>query len=281
MKYLILSLISFISFAQIKTVYSSEFGNFSSASSFYISSNGLVYVTDLGKNELVCYDTIGNKLKDVGGFGWQSGLFDHPVDVFANPLSVYVADKNNHRIQQFDRFLNYVGSFSNRQEEDVEYSFGFPLSLAISNQGDMFILDGENSRVIKFDMFGNFLASFAGIDAGKFRLKKPSSLAIDSKGLVFVADEKSLNIYDNFGNGLDKISFEHPIKSIRIVFDNIVITTNHSVHQLLFENNSFVKKTMELSDVNYSNIRSALIYNNKLYLLLTDKIRVYKIEQTP
>lgn len=279
MKFLLFFFVSILSFAQIKTHFINEFGTFSNASSFTISSNGLIYISDLDKNEIVCYDTLGNKLKDIGGFGWQNGLFDQPVDVFANPLSVFIADKNNHRIQQFDRFLNYVGSFSNRNEENFEYSFGFPLSLTISNQGDLFILDGENYRVIKFDMFGNFLTSFAGIDAGKFRLRKPSSLAVDSKGLIFVSDDKALNIYDSFGNGLDKINFDYQIKSIRIIFDNYVVLTKKSLNFLKFENESIKIESIQIPEVKFSDIISALIFNDKLYLLLFNKILVFSIEQ--
>ncbi len=278
MKFIILSLLSFLSFAQIKTQFLFEFGEFSNASSFTISSSGIIYVTDLNKNEISSFDTLGNKLKDVGGFGWQSGLFDQPVDIFANPLAVYIADKNNHRIQQFDRNLNFISSLSSRSE-DFESNFGFPLSLAVSNQGDLFILDGENTRVIKFDMFGNFLTSFGGIDGGNFNLKKPSSLSVDSKGLVFVSDDKTLNIFDSFGNGLNKVNFNHQIKSIRIVFNDYVIVTKNSIQKLIIENESFKVEPVEVVDVKLSEIKSALIFNHKLYLLLFNKIKVFSIVQ--
>lgn len=278
MKFLILSLLSFLSFAQIKTQFLFEFGEFSNASSFTISSGGIIYVTDLNRNEISSFDTLGNKLKDVGGFGWQSGLFDQPVDIFANPLVVYVADKNNHRIQQFDRNLNFISSLSSRSE-DFESNFGFPLSLAVSNQGDLFILDGENKRVIKFDMFGNFLTSFGGIDGGNFKLKKPSSLSVDSKGLVFVSDDKTLNIFDSFGNGLNKVNFNHQIKSIRIIFNDYVIVTKNSIQKLIIENESLKIEPVEILDVKFSEIKSALIFNHKLYLLSFNKIKVLSIVQ--
>jgi NHL repeat. len=278
MKFLILSLISILSFAQIKTQFLTEFGEFSNASSFTIASNGILYVSDVNKNEISSFDTLGNKLKDVGGFGRQSGLFDQPVDIFANPLAVYVADKNNHRIQQFDRNLNFISSLSTRND-DFEKSFGYPLSVAVSNQDDLFILDGENTRVIKFDMFGNFLPSFGGIDGGNFKLKKPSSLSVDSRGLVFVSDYKTLNIFDSFGNGLNKVNFNHQIKSIRIIFNDYVIVTKNSIHKLIIENESLKIEFLEVPDVKVSDIKSALIFNHKLYLLLFNKIKVFSIVQ--
>ncbi|MCX7612562.1 MAG: NHL repeat-containing protein [Ignavibacterium sp.] len=277
MKLLIISLLSYISFAQIKTEYLFEFGDFSKASSFTISSNGIIYVSDLGMNEIISFDTLGNKLKDIGGFGWQNGLFDQPIDVFANPLLVIVADKGNHRIQQFDRFLNFVGSFSNRNENNNEFSFGFPLSVALSNQGDIFILDGENIRILKFDMFGNFLTSFAGIDGGKFKLRRPVSLAINSQGILFVADGKSLMIYDNFGNGLNRVNFDSELRSVRIIFDEYVVVTKNSINKLTFENQSIKSDSIYIPESILNDIKSAFIYNEKLYLLLTNKILVYRI----
>ncbi len=278
MKILSFFILNIYLFAQVKTNFLYEFGNFSNASSFTISSNGFIYVTDIGRNEIKSFDTLGNQLKDIGGFGWQSGLFDQPVDVFANPLSVFVADKNNHRIQQFDRNLNIVGAFSNRNDENPEYSFGFPLSVTISNQGDMFILDGENFRALKFDMFGNFLTSFAGIDAGRFRILRPSSMAIDSRGLIFIADEKAIKIYDSFGNGLNKIDLKHKIKNIRILFDEYTIVTNDSIYKLFIDNDSINIIPIEISLNEISDIKSAFIFNNKLYLLLFNKIQVFSLE---
>jgi hypothetical protein len=278
MRFIFFFLYSYLLLAQTKSEFIYEFGNFSNASSFTISSNGIIYITDINKNEILSFDTLGNKLKDIGGFGWQNGLFDKPVDIFANPLSVYVADKNNHRIQQFDRFLNFIASFSNRNQDNFEFSFGFPISVAISNQGDMFILDGENLRVLKFDLFGNFINNFAGVDAGKFKLKKPSAMAINSEGLLFIADNKTLLIFDSFGNGLNKIELNNSIKSLRVIFDNHIITTNNSILKLTFQEDKFIANQIKVSSIKFADVNSALIFNNKLYVLFYNKIKVYKLE---
>ena len=266
---------SFSSLCQIKTEFLFEFGNFSHASSFTISANGIIYVTDINKNEILSFDTLGNKIKDVGGFGWQLGLFDQPVDIYSNPLVVYVADKNNHRIQQLDRNLNFIASFENKSE-DVEQRFGFPLAVSVSNQGDLYLLDGENLRVIKLDLFGNFITNFGGYDAGKYKLKKPVSLAIDKNERIYLLDDNFIRIFDNFGNHLISIDVEKQLKSIRIVFDKIVIVTSDSI--IKFEplaSNYF--KDITPSNLNIRKVVSALIFNQKLYVLFFDKIKVFKV----
>ena len=84
-------------------VYQGSIGSFKNASAFYITSAGYLYVTDKNSDEVYKLDTLGNKLKDTGGYGWTEATFDQPSDVFATPLNVYVSDKNNHRIQRFDK----------------------------------------------------------------------------------------------------------------------------------------------------------------------------------
>ena len=91
--------------------YISSFGDFSNTASFYINSAGNIYITDSGNNQVFKYDTLGNLLKETGGYGWKEDTFDDPVDIYATPLNIYVCDKNNHRIQRYDKDLNSRPNF--------------------------------------------------------------------------------------------------------------------------------------------------------------------------
>ena len=144
----------FISFSALSQtfIYQYSIGKFKNASAFTITAAGILYVADASSDEIYKLDTLGNNLKDVGGYGWDEGAFDHPVDVFANPLSVYVTDKNNHRIQRFDKDLNFISLLYTRENDNPAERFGYPLSAVTSNQGDLFILDSENKRILKFDL---------------------------------------------------------------------------------------------------------------------------------
>ena len=78
-------------------IYSGQIGSFTSAKSFSINSLGYIYVSDVSSNEIIKLDTLGKVIKTVGGYGWNESSFDYPVDVFATPLNIYVADKNNNQ----------------------------------------------------------------------------------------------------------------------------------------------------------------------------------------
>ncbi len=238
--------------------YQNSIGNFTDASSFFITANGNIYVTDSDKNEIILLDTLGNEIKSIGGYGWDENSFDDPEDVYADPLTVYVADKNNHSIKRFDKNLNFI-SFLNKKESNYsEEQFGYPLSCATSNQGDLYFIDSENKRVMKFDIFGNFINSFGGLDAGKYQLKNPAQLAINSFNNIFVADNNSIFIFDHYGNGISKIDFDKELNSIRIIFDQLVVTTENEIYETSLKSKENKLTRVSLSGYDISKIISAI-----------------------
>lgn len=272
--FLILNLLVSVSFPQ-KFFFSESIGNFENASSFYISSNGFIYITDKGKDEVIQLDTLGNPLKDVGGFGWNQSQFDEPVDVFADPLSVYVTDKNNHRIQRFDRKLNFISQLNTRENDNLNERFGYPNGCVVSNQGDLYVLDSENIRVIKFDLFGNYLLHFGGIDAGEFSLQAPNAISISSNGIVFVTDDKNLFAFDQYGNGLMQIRFDEEINSVEIIFDRMILTTKDKIFFANTNEEKIEFQKLELENETHLKIVSALLFNEKIYVLTPKNILVF------
>lgn len=257
--------------------FSGSVGSFNQASSFYISANGLIYITDTGKDEVIQIDSIGNVLKVFGGYGWDENSFDDPVDIYSDPLSVYVTDKNNHRIQKFDKNLNYISSLFTRESDDSQQALGYPLSCAISNLGDLFVLDSENKRVLKFDLFGKFLQNFGGFDAGNFMLKNPTQLAIASNGNVFVADDDRIVVFDQYGSGMLIINMATKINSVRILFDQLTITSETEVFYSNLKVIDAKLTSVSLSGLDdLPKIISAIIFNGNLYILTEKSLLVFK-----
>jgi DNA-binding beta-propeller fold protein YncE len=252
-------------------------GKFKRASSFYITANGLIYVSDSGSDEIILMDTLGNKLRTFGGYGWDQNSFDDPADVFADPLNIYVADKNNHSIKRFDKNLNYLSSLYKRESDFSQEQFAYPLSCATSNQGDLYFIDSENKRIMKFDIFGNYIMNFGGFDAGKYQLSNPIQLAISSSNNIFVIDGSDIVIFDNFGNGNKIINLGNEIKSIRILFDQLVICVGNKIYH------SYLRATeSSLTEIQTSGIEinsqmiSAILLNNTLYVLYSDELLIFK-----
>ena len=251
-------------------------GNFKNASSFYINPAGIIYVTDTNTDEVSSIDTLGNVLKEIGGYGWRESSFDNPVDVFADALKVFVADKNNHRIQRFDKNLNFNFQIYTRDSDVEAERFGYPLSAVMSNQGDIFILDSENIRIVKFDIFGNFIQNFGGYDYGNYALQKPKQLAVSAQNNIFVIDGKQIILFDQYGNGVGKSSGEEEFTSIRIIFNWLTVTTKKNIYVVNLNKPELTLKQIILNEIEGNmELVSSFIFNNKLYLLTNKKIFIY------
>ncbi len=256
--------------------FSNKIGEFEQASAFDINASGFIVVADKFKNEIIKIDTNGNQIVTIGGYGWDAASFDFPIDVFSNALSVYVCDYNNHRVQRFDKDLNFISQLSTRESENSEESFGYPVASVTSNIGDLFILDSENKRIIKFDLFGNFIQQFGGYDAGNFALNSPRKFAVTPDNSLFVIDENRIVIFDQYGNGISIIPSELYFSSIKTIYSILSLNNTDSMYIIDFKVNSRELRKVNLLgyDLN-ENIISSLLFNNKLYVLTEKSILVF------
>jgi hypothetical protein len=259
-------------------IYQGSIGTFNNASSIHISAAGFLFVTDSGNDEIYKMDTLGKIYKTTGGHGWGEATFDNPVNIYATPLSIYIADKNNHSIKRFDKDLNPISSLNTRDNDDANSRFGYPLSCVIATQGDLFILDSENKRVLKFDLFGNFIQNFGGYDYGKYALNNPVAMAADQNNYLYVVDGKIILIYDQFGNGIGEIKGTEDFTSINIIFDNMTINSKDKIYYYDLSQRTGQLENIRIDlDNTREEIKSSLIFNKKLYVLTSKEIQIFQI----
>jgi DNA-binding beta-propeller fold protein YncE len=157
-------------------------------------------VADSGNHRIQKFDPDGRFLGEIGGFGWDPGLFNRPTGLCAREgLNIYVADSQNRRVQQLDRDLNYLSSIPLSLEEDLD--FGFLWDIEVASTGEMFVSDVENEQVWKLTSFGQLDRIFGGFGAARERLRAPAGLALGRGNAVYVADTGNDRIarYDAFG----------------------------------------------------------------------------------
>ena len=258
-------------------IFNYSFGKFTSASAFSITSSGFIYIADDGDDSLIKLDTLGNVIKEIGGYGWGESAFDTPTDVFANPLNVYICDKQNHRVQAFDKDLNFISELSTRERDNPEERFGYPLSCALSSMGDLYVLDSENIRVLKFDLFGNFIQNFGGFDWGTFSLKNPQKLAINFDNSILILDDSLLVLYDQFGNGKEKINLGNSFTNLNTTFVNLILNNENEIYMsLIGVGENILNKIALIGFNNDLKILSCSVLNNKLYVLTPKEVFVFK-----
>ena len=271
---ILLNLIFTITLAAQSKAPIGKIGDFSSATSISINNTGFIYVADAGNNEISKYDTLGNLIKSVGGYGWGIDQFDSPTDIFTNTLKVYVADKNNNRILLYDKDLNYISALNSEDVHDPDYTFAYPVSCGVSNQGDLFILDSDNARILKFDLNGNFLNEIGGADAGSFVLTEPTALTIAPFGDLFVAEKNKVFVFDQFGNGLLKFTLNEKITNLNFSNGYLALIVPEKVKIYSFNQ---IPEFVKSFDFNQKGIklRDVFIFNSKIYILTNSKILLF------
>ena len=89
-------------------------------------------------------------------------------------------------------------------------TFNGPSGVVIAPNGDIFVADGHggdtNARIVKFSKDGKFIKAWGKKGSGPGDLDTPHSIAMDSRGRLFVADRVNnrIEIFDQDGKYLDQ-----------------------------------------------------------------------------
>src|SRR6185295_3270503 len=89
-------------------------------------------------------------------------------------------------------------------------TFNQPSDVITGANGDIFVADGHggntNARIVKFDKNGKFIKSWGKKGTGPGEFDTPHSLALDSRGRLFVADRANnrIQIFDQDGKFLEE-----------------------------------------------------------------------------
>lgn len=272
----ILLLITPLSILSQQLILEREIGQFDTASTLSINPAGFIFVLDTNNNEVIKLDTLGNEIRRTGGYGWDSYSFDSPVDIYTNTLNVYIADKNNDRIQIYDKDLNFLSTFTTNESDNDKIRFRYPTGIAVYSQGDLFIVDSDNSRILKFDLRGEFVNTIGGIESGNYILSNPSKITILQNGILLVVDGVNIVSYDQFGNYINHYKFDSELTNINSLFDKLTITDGKTIYFRSSNSGTNIYDKMITLDID-NEVSDAVIFNSKMYVLTKKQIYIYQI----
>jgi DNA-binding beta-propeller fold protein YncE len=176
-------------------------GQFDSPSGLAVDASGNMYVADTGNRRVQKFAPNGEFLAKWQSHSGGAGRF-HPPQIrergFDTPLAiavdsdrnVYVLDKKNYRVQKYSPAGQYLTQWGSRGSGQGQFDwddslppfhFGLPAGIALNNQGVVYVTDRLGLQ--KFNSEGQFITAWSLSET-----EDPGSVAVNSKGQVFVVD---------------------------------------------------------------------------------------------
>jgi streptogramin lyase len=164
------------------------------------------------------FDASGKLVKSFGG-----GMIAHPHGLYVDPSgNVWVCDgvggteKQITRGMQVFKFspdgtlLMTLGTAGVKGR--TETTFNMPTDVVVSPKGAVFVADGgttpdTNARIVEFTKDGKFIKAFGTPGDGPGQLSEPHSIAMDSRGRLFVGDRRNnsrIQIFNQDGTFLEE-----------------------------------------------------------------------------
>src|SRR4029079_829114 len=151
--------------------------HFNKPADIAFAGNGDFYIADgYGNSRVVKFNKAGQFLKTWGKKGTEPGEFNLPHAVRVDAKGeVYVADRENNRIQVFDadgKFRRQLTGFA-------------PFGMFITPNQQLFVADGRANKVLKMTLDGKILGTWGmtGSEPGNFQL--PHGITVASDGAVY------------------------------------------------------------------------------------------------
>jgi sugar lactone lactonase YvrE len=163
-------------------------GQFLTPGALTVDARGQVYVVDFLRHDVQIFDSEGNHLRTLGGFGGGDGefYFDTGGAVAVAPDgAIWVTDMAQHRVQKFAPDGTFQLSLG--EKGYAEGQFTMPGTAAVDGAGRIYVPDWANARIQVFAPDGTFLTAW-GPPPGK-QLYGPNTIVLDGEGNAYVADD--------------------------------------------------------------------------------------------
>jgi sugar lactone lactonase YvrE len=166
--------------------------------------NGTIYVFQRSEPaSIMAFDSKGKFLRSWGDTKMFPSAHALRVDREGN---VWITDRGVHQVMKFSpqgKLLLELGKKGVKGDNDSKDALNGPSDVVIGKNGDIFVSDGEstNTRVVKFSKNGKLIKFWGVKGSGPGQLDVPHSIAMDSKGLLYVADRanKRIQVFDQDG----------------------------------------------------------------------------------
>ncbi len=190
-------------------------GQFKEMKGIAVAPNGNVYVGDTPNNRVEEFTEKGEfiaafgfgvtnekaefeictKECKAGTAGSGNGQFNGPIGIVVAPDGdVWVTDRSNNRVEEFNEKDGYVSKFGTVGSGSGQLKE--PKGIAIDAAGNLWVADTLNNRVQEFTPSGTFLTMLADKGTGNAQLEEPWGITLAAGGAVYVADLKNNRVQE-------------------------------------------------------------------------------------
>jgi len=165
--------------------------HFNKPADIAFASDGSFYVADgYGNSRIAKFSADGKFQVDWGKKGTGPGEFDLPHSVAVDAQGrVYVADRNNARIQIFDASGKFLKEWKSAE-------LGRPWSLTIGPDNLLYVIDGgdlkpnppDRGQILRVDLEGKILAKWSRFGNQDGQIYWGHDLTVGKDGAVYVGD---------------------------------------------------------------------------------------------
>ncbi|MGB6848811.1 MAG: hypothetical protein WBG05_11480 [Thermoanaerobaculia bacterium] len=150
----------------------------------FVSADGLKYVADKGRGQVVVFDQQNRFHRTYGTEGQYA-----PLDVVVRGDRLYVCDVRDNEVEILDVASGeVVGKIGKTPKGREEGSLYWPTHLAVDDAGALYVTDLLNFRVQIFDSNDVFLRSVGELGDFPGAMPRPKGTAVDRQGHLFVVD---------------------------------------------------------------------------------------------
>jgi sugar lactone lactonase YvrE len=138
---------------------------------------------------------------------WGDGYFKMPHFIRIDPEGfVWTADFRKHVVMKFSEKGELLLTLGTPDKPGAdETHLNGPTDITFAPNGDLFVTDGYgNNRIMHFNAKGEFVKTWGKLGQAPGELSQPHSIAIDSKGRLYVAERNNcrIQIFDQSGKSL-------------------------------------------------------------------------------
>ncbi len=252
--------------------------DFRDATAMSTDQFGNAYIVESSNNSIVKISIKGDSLHSLSGFGDDHYQFNDPSGIDAHLTNaIFVSDRFNHRIEQYNKDFTYTGTLYTRENIDRSTRFGYPAAVAVDDGGNIYVADGENKRVVKARSdysIERTIGGFSDATRPEAILSNPVALAIDNQQHLIVLDNggTSLVEYDNLGNFISRISLPGMVRSISSWGGKIYALAADQPFVYLFQSGTLMTQgawKIVRSDTSDTSSFESFVYQTKACYLLS------------